>query len=141
MSKSLPTVAVNRGGHMAIINQSDFDPSVDTLWSEPHAKEQTERIQRQVKAEQRQVKAETPEETKVAIAQTPPALALINGKDVARDVAIIPTLGQAAAGIILERRPDGGYESLAQVWDMCHEVLGGRMKVDPKMVEEWGGDE
>ena len=137
MSKSLPTVAVNRGGHMAIINQSDFDPSVDTLWSEPHAKEQTERIQRQVKAEQRQVKAETPEETKV----TPPALALINGKDVARDVAIIPTLGQAAAGIILERRPDGGYESLDQVWDMCPDVLGGRMKVDPVVVAGWGGKE
>ena len=136
MSKTLPTVAVNRGGHRAIINQSDFDPSVDTLWSEPHAKEQTERIQRQVKAEQRQVKAETPEETK-----TPPALALINGKDVARDVAIIPTLGQVAAGIILERRPDGGYESLSQVWDMCPDVLGGRMKVDPKVVEEWGGKE
>ena len=134
MSKSLPTVAVNRGGHRAIINQSDFDPSVDTLWSEPHAKEQTERIQRQIEAE-------TPEETKVAIAQTPPALALINGKDVARDVAIIPTLGQAAAGIILERRPDGGYESLAQVWDMCPEVLGGRMKVDPVVVAGWGGEE
>ena len=134
MSKTLPTVAVNRGGHRAIINRSDFDPSVDTLWSEPHAKEQTERIQRQVEAE-------TPQETKVAIAQTPPALALINGKDVARDVAIIPTLGQAAAGIILERRPDGGYESLGQVWDMCPEVLGGRMKVDPKVVVKWGGEE
>ena len=130
MSKTLPTVAVNRGGHRAIINQSDFDPSVDTLWSEPHAKEQTERVQRQIEAE-------TPEETKV----TPPALALINGKDVARDVAIIPTLGQAAAGIILERRPGGGYESLGQVWDLCPEVLGGRMRVDPKVVEKWGGKE
>ena len=134
MSKTLPTVAVNRGGHMAIINQSDFDPSVDTLWSEPHAKEQTERVRRQIEAE-------TPEETKVAIAQTPPALALINGKDVARDVAIIPTLGQVAAGIIIERRPDDGYESLGQVWELCPEVLGGRMKVDPKVVEEWGGEE
>ena len=134
MSKTLPTVAVNRGGHMAIINQSDFDTSVDTLWSEPHAQKQTERVQRQVEAE-------TPEETKVAIAQIPPALALINGKDVARDVAIIPTLGQAAAGIILERRPDGGYESLAQIWELCPEVLGGRMKVDPKVVKEWGDEE
>ena len=134
MSKTLPTVAVNRGGHRAIINRSDFDPSVDTLWSEPHAKEQTERIQRQIEAE-------TPEETKVAIAQTPPALALINGKDVARDVAIIPTLGQAAAGIILDARPDGGYESLGQVWDMCPDVLGGRMKVDPVVVAGWGGKE
>ena len=102
----------------------------ETLTEEPNAKEQTERVQRQIEAE-------TPEETKV----TPPALALINGKDVARDVAIIPTLGQAAAGIILERRPDGGYESLAQVWELCPEVLGGRMKVDPKVVKEWGGEE
>ena len=113
----------------------------ETPTEEPHAQKQTERVQRQVKAEQRQVKAEASQETKVAIAQIPPALALINGKDVARDVAIIPTLGQAAAGIILERRPDGGYESLAQVWELCPEVLGGRMKVDPKVVEEWGSEE
>ena len=134
MSKTLPTVAVNRGGHMAIINQSDFDPSVDTLWSKPHAKEQTERVRRQIEAE-------TPEETKVAIAQTPPALALINSDKPVRDITIINTLGKAAAEIILERRPNGGYESLDQVWELCPEVLGGRMKVDPVVVAGWGGKE
>ena len=134
MSKTLPTVAVNRGGHRAIINQSDFDPSVDTLWSETHAKEQTERVQRQIEAE-------APEETKVAIAQTPPALTLINSDKPVRDITIINTLGKAAAEIILERRPEGGYESLAQIWELCPEVLGGRMRVDPKVVEEWGSEE
>ena len=106
----------------------------ETPTEEPNAKEQTERVQRQIEAE-------TPEETKVAIAQIPPALALINGNDVARDVAIIPTLGQVAAGIIIERRPDDGYETLGQVWELCPEVLGGRMKVDPVVVAGWGGED
>jgi hypothetical protein len=66
------------------------------------------------------------------------ALALINGTDVARDMAIIPTVGQAAARIIIERRPEGGYESLADVWERCPELLIGRFKVDPDAVESWG---
>ena len=106
----------------------------ETLTEEPNAKEQTERVQRQIEAE-------TPEETKVAIAQTPPALTLINSDKPVRDITIINTLGKAAAEIILERRPDGGYESLAQIWELCPEVLGGRMRVDPKVVEEWGSEE
>ena len=106
----------------------------ETPTEEPHAQKQTERVQRQIEAE-------TPEETKVAIAQTPPALTLINSDKPVRDITIINTLGKAAAEIILERRPDGGYESLAQIWELCPEVLGGRMRVDPKVVEEWGSEE
>ena len=106
----------------------------ETLTEEPHAQKQTDRVLRQIEAE-------TPEETKVAIAQTPPALTLINSDKPVRDITIINTLGKAAAEIILERRPDGGYESLAQIWELCPEVLGGRMRVDPKVVEEWGSEE
>ena len=129
-----------RGGEISpLLHPIDASAWIAQGWSESpteasNAKGQTERVQRQVKAE-------TPEEAKVAIAQVPPALTLINGKDVARDVAIIPTLGQAAAGIILERRPDGGYESLDKVWELCPEVLGGRMKVDPVVVAGWGGED
>lgn len=135
MSKSLPTVAVNRGGHKAIINESDFDPGLDTLWSEDHAEREPIGIQRGQDEETPQA-----QETEVAIALESPALALINGSDVARDVAIIPTLGQAAAAIIIDRSPEGGYESLAQVWELCPEVLGGRMKVDPDVVAAWGSE-
>lgn len=46
MSKSLPTVAINRGGHLAIINESDYDPLTDTLWSQTDADEQPEGLQR-----------------------------------------------------------------------------------------------
>jgi len=70
----------------------------------------------------------------------PPALALINGNDVARDVAIIPTIGNAAARRIIENRPPGGYTSLEQVWEINPYVLGGRMLVDPEVVAAWGGD-
>ena len=68
-----------------------------------------------------------------------PALALINGSDVVRDIAIIPTIGQASAKRILSNRPNDGYSSLEQVWEMNPEVLGGRMQVDPIAVSEWGG--
>ena len=63
MSKSLPTVAVNRGGHLAIINESDFNPDTDTFWSEPDAKEQSIRLRGQDEIETPQT-----QETEVAIA-------------------------------------------------------------------------
>ena len=69
----------------------------------------------------------------------PPALALINGTDVARDVAIIPTVGQGAAKVLIENRPDGGYASLEDAWGANPSLLEGRFKVDPQAVAEWGG--
>jgi hypothetical protein len=118
---TLPTVVVSRNGARLIINQSDYNPETDALWSDsptPKAK---------------------PPAPPILADGIPPALALINGKDVVRDVAIIPTLGQAAATRILENRPDGGYLSLDHVWEMNPEVLGGRFKVDTDVVAAWGG--
>ena len=69
----------------------------------------------------------------------PPALVLINGSDVARDVAIIPTIGQGAAKVLIENRPDGGYASLEQVWELNPVLFEGRFKVDPEAVAQWGG--
>jgi hypothetical protein len=108
------SLTVLRGGERVTIATADYNPETDTLWTAP-----------------------TPAPVALGIS---PALALINGKSVVRDIAIIPTLGQAAVELILARRPEGGYESRAQVWELCPEVLGGRMKVDPDVVAAWGSE-
>ena len=69
----------------------------------------------------------------------PAALTLINGSDVARDVAIIPTIGQGAAKVLIENRPDGGYASLEQAWELNPVLFEGRYKVDPEAVAQWAG--
>jgi hypothetical protein len=69
----------------------------------------------------------------------PPALALINGSDVARDVAIIPTIGQGAAKVLIENRPDGGYASLDEAWELNPVLFEGRFKIDTEAVALWGG--
>ena len=84
-----------------------------------------------------QERQETPQE----ISSIPAALRIINGVDVVREVQVIPTIGAQAAGVILGNRPEGGYESLAQVWELCPEILQGRYKTDPDLIETWGGIE
>lgn len=69
----------------------------------------------------------------------PAALALINGSDVPRDVAIIPTIGQGAAKVLIENRPDGGYASLEQAWELNPVLFEGRFKIDAEAVAMWGG--
>jgi hypothetical protein len=69
----------------------------------------------------------------------PAALALINGSDVARDVAIIPTIGQGAAKVLIENRPEGGYASLDEAWELNAVLFDGRYKVDRDVVAQWGG--
>ena len=69
----------------------------------------------------------------------PAALALINGSDVARDVAIIPTIGQGAAKVLIENRPDGGYASLDEAWELNPVLFEGRYKIDVAIVAAWGG--
>jgi hypothetical protein len=106
-------ILVSRDGAPLRIPPEQYNPNTDLLWVEP---------------------TEAPKPVLES-----PALALINGSNVIRDIAIIPTLGQAAAKLILLRRPEGGYESLAQVWELCPEVLTGRMMTNPSTVENWGG--
>ena len=92
--------------------------------------------------------ADTPEAPSIPVPSPPvipkgipAALALINGSDVARDVAIIPTVGQAAARVLIESRPEGGYPSLDAAWEANPGLLEGRFKVDPDAVAQWGGAE
>jgi hypothetical protein len=76
---------------------------------------------------------------KLPLADIPAALALVNGSDVARDVAIIPTIGQGAAKVLIENRPEGGYASLEDAWERNPTLFDGRYKVDTVTVAQWGG--
>jgi hypothetical protein len=76
-----------------------------------------------------------------AAASIPAALKLINGVDVVRELQVIPTIGAGAAKAILAARPDGGYSSLAQVWELCPKILSSPYTTDPEQVATWGGVE
>jgi hypothetical protein len=78
-------------------------------------------------------------EADLPIDDSPAALALINGSNVARDVAIIPTIGQGAAKVLIENRPERGYASLNEVWELNPTLFDGRYKVDTATVAQWGG--
>ena len=78
-----------------------------------------------------------------AIASTdaiPEALKLINGVDVYREIQVIPTIGAGAAKAILAARPEGGYSSLEQVWEVCPKVLQSPYTTDPEQVAAWGAE-
>jgi len=81
----------------------------------------------------------TIEPSELPLVDIPAALALINGSDLARDVAIIPTIGQGAAKVLIENRPDGGYASLEEAWGLNPTLFDGRYKVDTATVAQWGG--
>ena len=105
------SLTVLRGGKRATIATTDYNPETDSLWVD----------------------------SAPAALGMSPALALINGKSVVRDIAIIPTLGQSAVEMIMERRPAGGYPSLDAVWAACPELLAPPFTADPDVVAHWGG--
>jgi hypothetical protein len=80
-----------------------------------------------------------PPESEPSLDAPAAALTLINGSDVARDVAIIPTIGQGAAKVLIENRPEGGYASLEEAWELNPALFDGRYKVDRDVVSQWGG--
>ncbi|MBD1918862.1 MULTISPECIES: hypothetical protein [Cyanophyceae] len=78
-----------------------------------------------------------------AIAPTPAvpkALVVFNSLGTVREVEIVPTIGKGAAKAILENRPDGGYESLQQVWDLNPKILKPPYTTDPAAIAAWGND-
>ena len=70
----------------------------------------------------------------------PPALALINAATAADEISVLPTIGKGAAKLILEARPEGGYLSLAAIWEQCPRVLVRPYSTDPAVVEAWDAD-
>jgi hypothetical protein len=81
--------------------------------------------------------APLPEPSPVAM---PPALALINAAATADEISVLPTIGKGAAKLILEARPEGGYPSLAAIWEQCPRVLARPYSTDPVVVEAWDAD-
>lgn len=69
----------------------------------------------------------------------PPALRLINGTDIVRDLSVIPTIGAGAAKRLIQNRPPGGYASLAEVWALNPELLNPPYRIDTTVIAEWGG--
>jgi hypothetical protein len=95
---SIPTVEVNRGGHRCIINQSDFDPSRDTLWTES-----TDAVQKtKEKTTQRQV---TPEAPADALSRPAIEARLAELQELAKDWRQIKPVAESAG--ITEKPADG----------------------------------
>ena len=79
-----------------------------------------------------------PTPARVADASTSPdALMRINMADSRQDIAEIPTIGPAAARLILAARPEQGYASLDHVWTLCPELVKAPYRVKPDIVAEW----
>ena len=72
-----------------------------------------------------------------AASTSPDALARINMADSRQDIAEIPTIGPAAARLILAARPEQGYASLDHVWTLCPELVKAPYRVKPDIVAEW----
>jgi hypothetical protein len=69
----------------------------------------------------------------------PPALRLINGTDVVRDLSVIPTIGAGAAKRLIQNRPFGGYANLSEVWALNPELLIPPYRINLDVVASWGG--
>jgi hypothetical protein len=63
-----------------------------------------------------------------------PALALINSATLPSELRILPSIGDAAAKIILEDRPEKGYEALQ---DLSQRIFEGRFKTNLEAIQGW----
>lgn len=63
-----------------------------------------------------------------------PALSLINSATTTNDLRVLPSIGDAAAKIILEERPEDGYGSLQ---DLPQRIFEGRFKTDLDAIQGW----
>lgn len=66
------------------------------------------------------------------------ALEAINQAQVVDDVAVLPSIGKGSAKVILDARPEGGYKSLEQVWELCPALLSRPYNVNPEVVATYG---
>lgn len=64
-------------------------------------------------------------------------LELINTADSASKITPLPKIGNTAAKIIRDRRPENGYESLEQLRSLCPELDEPKFAVDWKAIERW----
>jgi hypothetical protein len=76
----------------------------------------------------------------VALPTGSKALELINGVSLASELELLPSIGRKAAQVILDNRPESGYLSLDQVWELCPRLLKAPYQADPIEIERWGND-
>jgi hypothetical protein len=72
-----------------------------------------------------------------AEANPPDLLAILNDAELADDLVYLPTIGKAAAAVILLNRPFAGYESLEEVRELNHRVTEKPFRVDWVTVREF----
>lgn len=65
------------------------------------------------------------------------ALQVINQAATVDDIAVLPSIGKGSARVILEARPESGYESLGQVWELCPALLSRPYNVNPAAVDAY----
>lgn len=66
------------------------------------------------------------------------ALGVINQAETVDDIATLPSIGKGSAKVILEARPEGGYQSLEQLWQLCPAILSRPYNVNPETVAAYG---
>lgn len=66
-----------------------------------------------------------------------PALELINGAKSAAVLTPLPGIGLGAGRRIIEGRPVGGYEAIAQIPTLCPELNRNPFSIDWAEVEAW----
>jgi len=101
------------------INQKDFDPAQHREYGDT------------VEVKSVEVVTEVVEPAVEPIEN--PVLALINSAQHAYELEPIPTVGKAAAKVILDNRPAGGYDSLD---DLDYLELPSRTSLDE--IKSWG---
>ncbi len=69
----------------------------------------------------------------------PMALQTINGAIEAMDITAIPTIGKGAAELIFNNRPEGGYQSFDNLWELNPSVLARPFRTNRETVELWHG--
>ncbi len=65
------------------------------------------------------------------------ALTLINQAAEASELKPLPGIGEGAAKRLLAHRPDGGYDSLEQVQELCPELAKSPYRVDWGAIALW----
>jgi hypothetical protein len=69
----------------------------------------------------------------------PMALQTINGAIEAVDITVIPTIGKGAAELVFNNRPEGGYNSFDNLWELNPSVLTRPFRTNKETVELWLG--
>lgn len=100
----------------------------------------TNGLQQTQETPQTQAPEITPSGTPDTTPELPPALRLINGVSVVREIQAIPTVGAKAAAAILKARPEGGYPSLDAVASAVPHIFEPPFTASLEAIAAWGAE-